>query len=146
MSGSLNLQNVKVNLSLVNGLGVDARLTLTKLTSYNSHTNTTVNLMDNAIVNSAINVNRAIETNNPASPVTPAIHEFSITPSNSNILPGLIIYLLLLDMPCKLKPILWAIFPARVILLIMDMESILILISMSISLIANNLTLADTLV
>ncbi len=86
LSGSLNLQNVNVNLSLSNGFGVDASLVLSQLTSYNSHTNTTVNLVDNGVVNSTIHINRATETNNPASPVNPSVLNFAISPSNSNIL------------------------------------------------------------
>jgi hypothetical protein len=86
IAGSLNLQNVSVNLSLTNGFGVDSRITLTRLSSYNSHTNTRVNLMDNAVVNSAININRAVPTNNPTPPVTPTVINFAINPSNSNIL------------------------------------------------------------
>lgn len=88
ISGNLNLQNVSVNLTLSNGFGVDASLVLSQLSSYNSRTNTTVNLTDNAVVGSTIHVNRATPTNNPApaSPVNPSVMNFSINPSNSNIL------------------------------------------------------------
>jgi len=86
MAGSLNLQNVSVNLSLVNGFGVDARLVLSQLSSYNKLTNTTVNLSAPGVINSTINVNRAAATHNQASPVNPSIMNFSLSPSNSNIL------------------------------------------------------------
>jgi hypothetical protein len=86
VAGSLNLQNVSVNLVLTNGFGVDASLILSQLSSYNSRTNTTVNLVDNAVVGPTIHVNRATPTNNPASPVDPSVINFTINPSNSNIL------------------------------------------------------------
>ena len=87
-SGTLNLQNVSVDLTLTNGFGVDASLLLSQLSSYNSRTNTTVNLVDNAVVGSTIHVNRATPTNNaaPASPVNSSRDSFAINPSNSNIL------------------------------------------------------------
>lgn len=86
VAGTLSLQNVNVNLTLKNGFGVDASLLLSQLSSINSRTNTTVNLTDNGVVGSTIHVNRAVQTNNVASPVNPTIMNFSITPSNSNIL------------------------------------------------------------
>jgi len=86
VAGSLNLQNVNVNLSISNSFGVDASLVLSQLSSYNSRTNTTVNLADNAIINSTIHINRATTTNNPLSPVEPWVTNFAINPSNSNIL------------------------------------------------------------
>ncbi len=86
VAGSLSLQNVSVNLTLSNGFGVDASLILSQLSSYNSHTNTTVNLTDAGLINTTINVNRATETNNPAAPVNPFVMNFSLNPTNSNIL------------------------------------------------------------
>ncbi len=86
VAGNLNLQNVDVNFTLSNGVGVDARVTLNGLTSFNSRTNTTVNLTDNGVINSTINVSRATETHNPASPVIPTVTTFDINPTNSNIL------------------------------------------------------------
>ncbi len=88
-AGTLNLQNVSVNLTLVNGFGVDATLNLSQLSSYNSRTNTTVNLTDAGVINSPIHVNRATPTNNapPASPVNPSVLSFAINPTTSpNIL------------------------------------------------------------
>jgi hypothetical protein len=75
-----------VNFSLTNAFGVDASLVLSQLSSYNSRTNTTVNLVDNAVIGPTIHVNRATPTNNPSSPVDPTVLNFAINPSNSNIL------------------------------------------------------------
>jgi len=89
IAGKLNLQNVSVNLSIKNGFGVDASLFLSELYSYNSHTRDTVKLIDNGVVGSTIHINRATPTNNapPASPVNPTVQNFAINPSTSpNIL------------------------------------------------------------
>jgi hypothetical protein len=86
IAGSLNLQNVTVKLALTNNVGVDASLIFTQLSSYNSRTNSTQNLFAPGILNSTININRAVETHNPASPVIPTVTTFTISPSNSNIL------------------------------------------------------------
>lgn len=88
IAGKLNLQNVSVNLAIKNGFGVDASLFLSELYSYNSHTGDTIKLSAPGvgIINSTIHVNRATATNNPASPVDPSLLNFAINPSNSNIL------------------------------------------------------------
>jgi len=86
IAGSLNLQNISVTMSLANYFGVDARLTLSQLASVNTHTGNTVNLTNASVINNAININRAVETFNPNAPTTPAVQNFSLTPSNSNIL------------------------------------------------------------
>lgn len=86
VSGSLALEKVNVNLTITNGVGVDASLELKQLSSYNSHTGKTVDLGAIGITNTTININRAVETHNPASPVIPTVTNFNLTPSNSNIL------------------------------------------------------------
>jgi hypothetical protein len=146
VSGNLNLQNVSVNLSISNSFGIDASLELTQLSSYNSRTNTTVNLTDNAIIGSTIHINRAVETNNPATPVDPSVMNFAITPSNSNILawfdnlPTAVGYALQVETD-----------PLGNISGSNDFAyygygiNSVINISIPLSLIANNLTLADTL-
>jgi hypothetical protein len=84
ISGSLNLQNVNVTLSLTNGFGADASIDLFKLTS--NRPGDTIPLVAHGVVGSTININRATATNNPASPVIPSVTNFTLTPSNSNIL------------------------------------------------------------
>lgn len=86
VGGNLDLQDMSVNMELDNYLGVDARVTLTQLSSVNTRTGNTVNLTDAGLLNNGINVNRATETFNPASPVSPSTQSFSISPANSNIL------------------------------------------------------------
>lgn len=86
VSGKLDLQDMSVNMVLENYLGVDARVNLAQLTSVNTRTGSNINLTDAGLINNSININRATETHNPTSPVNPSIQTFSITPSNSNIL------------------------------------------------------------
>jgi len=86
VAGKLNLKYVSVNFTLVNGFGVDAQILLKHLTSI-SRNGSTLNLADAAIINNPINVNRAVETYDPAYPVNASIKTFSITPTTSpNIL------------------------------------------------------------
>jgi hypothetical protein len=86
VGGSLTMQNISVTMLLENYFGIDARLNLSQLTSVNTHTGTSVNLTDAGLINNSININRATETFNPNSPVNPSSQTFSITPANSNIL------------------------------------------------------------
>lgn len=85
-AGTLNLQKINVSLTLQNGFGVDGQVKITKLTSINSRTSTNVDLTALSIINNTININRATETHNPSSPVNPSIQTFNLDPSNSNIL------------------------------------------------------------
>ncbi len=86
VAGTLSLQNCNVNLSLTNGVGVDARLTLKQLSSYNSNTNNNVDLIAPGLVQTTLNINRATETHNPSAPVNPTVQNFALNPGNSNIL------------------------------------------------------------
>ncbi|HTB07892.1 MAG TPA: hypothetical protein VK806_13150 [Bacteroidia bacterium] len=85
-SGTLSLQDIAVTFTLENGLGVDARATISQLTSINPRTGPPVSLLDATLINRAIDINAATQTYNPASPVTPTIQTFSIVPASSNIL------------------------------------------------------------
>lgn len=146
LGGTLNLQNVNVNLSLSNGFGVDASLILSKLTS--NRNGDTIPLHANGVVGSIIHVNRATATNNaaPASPVNPSVLNFTINPSNSNILSWLD------NMPTSIGYALQVTTdPLGNVSGSNDFAyygygiSANISVSIPLSLIANNLTLADTL-
>jgi hypothetical protein len=84
IGGTLSLQKVNANLTLYNGFGVDATLVLSKLTS--NRAGDTIPLSEIGLVNTPIHVNRATATNNPSSPVEPTVMTFSLNSSNSNIL------------------------------------------------------------
>ncbi len=85
-SGILDLNDVTVNFTLENGFGVDARAFISQLTSINSRPGGTNFPLTASIINNAININRATQTYNPLSPVTPSIKTFNLTPNNSDIL------------------------------------------------------------
>jgi hypothetical protein len=82
-SGSLLLQSVKLNFYVENSVGLDARLNVLDLYSTNSRTNTTIHL-NAPIMRGPININRAVETHG-APPVTPSNYNQVLDNSNSNI-------------------------------------------------------------
>jgi hypothetical protein len=82
-SGSLLLQSVKLNFYVVNSVGLDARLNILDLYSTNSQTNTTVHLTG-PIMQGPININRAVETHS-FPPVSPSYYSQLMDNSNSNI-------------------------------------------------------------
>ena len=84
--GSLSLQSLNVSLTLQNDIGVDAKVTIDSITSINPRNGKPVALTDGSLINNAILINRATQTYNPANPVIPSIQTFNLTPSNSNIL------------------------------------------------------------
>ncbi|MBI3502823.1 MAG: hypothetical protein HY063_13610 [Bacteroidetes bacterium] len=83
IDGTLKLQDIDIDFNIENNVGVDARLTINNLSSVNSRTKTTVALQ-HSIINSPINVTRALDNNGT---VTASNYTYAITPSNSNILP-----------------------------------------------------------
>lgn len=84
IAGSLSLQNVNVNLTLSNSFGIDASLKIDSLNSI--HGNNTIPLKDNSLIGTTINITRAKASGNPSSPVVPTTYTFTMNPSNSNIL------------------------------------------------------------
>ncbi|NNM94426.1 MAG: hypothetical protein HKL88_03060 [Bacteroidia bacterium] len=84
--GTLNLQSVNVSLSLQNYIGVDADITIDSLVSVNTHTGARVKLTGGNIIGNSVRVGRASQTYNPNNPVSPVFQTFSLTPSNSNII------------------------------------------------------------
>jgi len=80
--GSLSLQKVQLDFHIDNGIGVDARILIPDLYSKNSRTGQVVHLTA-PIINSPININRAIETfSNP--PVTSSSYSVTLNNANSN--------------------------------------------------------------
>jgi hypothetical protein len=82
-SGSVNLEDVKFDLKIENPIGMDARVFINNLSSINSHNGTTINL-NNSIIGSPININRAAESGGN---VYPTYADFPLTTTNSNIKP-----------------------------------------------------------
>ncbi len=84
-SGILNFSKINITLDMDNSVGVDATINLLKISSINTKTGTTVNLICPSVINNSINVSRASQTGNPASPVDSTIKSVVINSSNSNI-------------------------------------------------------------
>jgi hypothetical protein len=81
VGGTIQLQDVNFNLKIENPIGVDARLYINNLSSVNTRTSTTINLT-NSLVGSPININRASENGGN---VFPTVANYPLTTSNSNI-------------------------------------------------------------
>ena len=80
--GTLNLEQVNLTLDIENGFGIDLRMLVKELIASNTKTGISV-ASDASIINNPVNINRAVETFNPASPVIPVYKHFDF--SNSNI-------------------------------------------------------------
>lgn len=83
ISGSLDLNQVNVNLVFENGIGVDARLTLNQLEAVNTNTSVSAAL-NHSIIGNAFNINRAQQTFTVPE-VNYTTNNISITTNNSNI-------------------------------------------------------------
>lgn len=84
-SGILSLPNVNITLDLENAIGADAQIKISKLTSVNTKTSTSIDLVNSALINKTINIDRATETGLSASPVSPSKKTFYLNNGNSNI-------------------------------------------------------------
>ena len=81
--GTLDLDQVNVNLTFENGIGVDARLTINQLEALNTFTSTN-SALNHTIIGNAMNINRAQQTFSVPE-VNYTTHTTAITTTNSNI-------------------------------------------------------------
>ncbi len=81
VNGSIQLEDVKFNLSIENPVGLDARIIINNLNSINTRKGTNIGLV-NSIIGAPININRAAES---AGIVYPTYANFPLNSSNSNI-------------------------------------------------------------
>lgn len=142
VDGSLSLEQVDIDFSIENSVGADARITINELASINSRTGNPV-VLSHDIINSPININRAVDNNGN---VGPSLYSFDINTGNSNInafienLPDKLAY----NMDFEINPLGNVSGSNDFIyydkLLKTEMNMVIPL-----SLVANNLTLADTL-
>jgi hypothetical protein len=79
--GSLQLEDITLDLQIENGIGVDARVRIMDLSSINTNTSSTIPL-NHQLVGSNINVNRAWVS---GSGLVKTYNNYSLTPQNSNI-------------------------------------------------------------
>lgn len=81
--GSIDLQDVNFSLDLENPIGLDAQVYINNLSSINTRTGHTIDLV-NSVVGAPININRASESSGT---VYPTYAHYPLTTSNSNIKP-----------------------------------------------------------
>jgi hypothetical protein len=142
VDGTIQLEDVDFNFSIENPIGLDARLYVNNITSVNSRTGNTINL-SNTLIGSPININRASES---AGIIYPTYANFPLNTTNSNIKP------MIENLPDKFGYSMQVItnplgnisgsndfiYSDRLLKAKLNME-------IPLSIVANNLTLADTL-
>ena len=142
VDGTIQLEDVDFNFSIENPIGLDARLYIDNITSVNSRTGNTINL-SNSLIGSPININRASESGGL---IYPTYANFPLNTSNSNIKP------MIENLPDKFGYSMQVItnplgnisgsndfiYSDRLLKAKLNME-------IPLSIVANNLTLADTL-
>lgn len=139
--GTLQLEDIDIRLDIENSIGADGRMTIKNLSSINSRTQNTVSLSHPSI-GAPINLNRATDNNGN---VTASTYSISFTPSNSNIkqfvenLPDYISYLLDLE----INP-LGNVSGGNDFVYYNKLLKTQLNMTIPLSLIANELTLADT--
>jgi hypothetical protein len=83
-SGTLQIEDININLMIENAIGTDLQFNINNLTSLNNRTNTQVPL-SHSLIGSTININRATEINTGNPPVQKTIKNYVIDINNSNI-------------------------------------------------------------
>lgn len=141
LHGTLSLEQVNVDFSIENGVGADARIVIRELSSVNSRTGNIVAL-NHSVLNSPLNINRAVDNNGH---VIPSVYKFGINTGNSNIndfignLPDKITY----KMDFEINP-LGNVSGSNDFIYYDKLMKTEMNMVIPLSLIANNLTLADT--
>jgi len=82
IAGSLQLQSIQIKFHIDNSIGLDSRITIADIYSKNSRTGKTVQLAA-PIINNPININRAVQTFS-VPPVIPSHYTSTLDNSNSN--------------------------------------------------------------
>jgi hypothetical protein len=140
--GSLQLEDVNIELELENGIGADARLNIADLIAMNTRTGSSIAL-NHSLIGSNININRAYF--NGSGGLVKTYNNYSLTPQNSNIkqmiesLPDKLAYTLQAD----INP-LGNVSGHKDFLAYGQGLKASLNITLPLSLVANDLTLADT--
>lgn len=79
VSGNINMSNVKLSVSIINYLGIDARIILKSLISKNSRNGNSIDL-NSQIINKHINITRAKDIGNNSGGIQPTILKLDIEP------------------------------------------------------------------
>lgn len=142
IDGALSLEQVNVNFSIENSVGADARVVIRELLSVNSRKGNSIAL-NHFVLNSPLNITRAVDNNGN---VTASLYTFDINTNNSNIndfienLPDKIAY----TMDFEINP-LGNISGSNDFIYYDKLMKTEMNMVVPLSLIANNLTLGDTL-
>ncbi len=80
-SGSLDLESMKMKLTVENGFGVDARVIFRELTAVNTFSSSEISL-NSPVIGQTINIGRGLESGDPAAPVIPTRQVFDLSSSN----------------------------------------------------------------
>ena len=142
VDGTLQLEDVDFDFKIENPIGMDARLYVNNISSINTRTGSTINLT-NSMIGSTININRAAESGGI---IYPTYANFPLNTTNSNIKP------MIENLPNKFGYSMQIItnplgnisgsndfiYSDRLLKASLNME-------IPLSLVANNLTLSDTL-
>lgn len=83
-ANNLVLSQAAINFRIINEFGIDLQSSITSIKSIKTNPINVISLNSGNLLQS-INVNRGAKTNNPASPVFPAVKQVNINSSNSNI-------------------------------------------------------------
>lgn len=144
ISGSLDLEQVAVNIEFKNGIGVDAQLVLNQFTTVNTNTANNAPL-SHTVIGSPININRAQLTNSVPEVVF-SNYNVAINTSNSNIDQLIEIFpnQLLYDINININPFGNISGGNDFVYKKHSLETNLN-VEFPLSLVANNLTLADTI-
>lgn len=86
-SGSVRLDSITMDLDFENNIGADIRSIFNSFVSENTHTGTVIPLNAPSLLGYSMNINRAIETNDPTNPIRPSAMHFHLDKQNSNLLP-----------------------------------------------------------
>lgn len=79
--GSLDLDQVDLDFNIINGIGIDARITIDTLLSKNTRINSDI-LLSHSIIGNAININRAVNNGTTA---VESLYATSMNNGNSNV-------------------------------------------------------------
>lgn len=144
VDGTLDIENIDITLNFENGIGVDAQLVINQFKTINSNNGANVSL-NNTIIGSPLNINRATETFSVPE-VNYTSYQNQLTTSNSNIdnlieiFPNQLLY----DINLLINP-LGNISGSNDFIFKKHPLKTKLNVEFPLSVIANNLTLADTL-
>ncbi len=79
-NGTLSVEDLIVKLEIINRIGAEGRIKISKLESVRSSTNNTINLQSSQLMNTPLIIQRATDN-----PLTPSVSSFSLNSTNSNI-------------------------------------------------------------